>query len=53
MVDAASRPQSEALSGAAQSGRRHDSLVADARAMEEVDKLRATGPDFGEPTGEV
>jgi hypothetical protein len=56
LVDAGvARSRSEALSWAVKLvGDHAESWLADLRgAMEEVDKLRATGPDFGEPTSEV
>ncbi len=56
LVDAGvARSRSEALSWAVKLvGEHAESWLADLRgAMEEVDKLRATGPDFGEPTSEV
>ena len=56
LVDAGvARSRSEALAWAVKLvGDHAESWLADLRgAMEEVDKLRATGPDFGEPTSEV
>jgi hypothetical protein len=56
LVDAGvARSRSEALAWAVTLvGEHAESWLADLRgAMEEVDKLRATGPDFGEPTSEV
>ena len=56
LVDAGvARSRSEALAWAVKLvGDHAESWLADLRgAMEEVDKLRATGPDFGEPTTEV
>src|ERR671917_1213093 len=56
LVDAGvARSRSEALAWAVRLvGEHAESWLADLRgAMEEVDKLRATGPDFGEPTSEV
>ena len=56
LVDAGvARSRSEALSWAVKLvGEHAETWLADLRgAMEEVDKLRATGPDFGEPTSEV
>jgi hypothetical protein len=57
LVDAGvARSRSEALAWAVKLvGEHAESWLADLRgAMEEVDKLRATGPDFGgEPTSEV
>ena len=56
LVDAGvARSRSEALAWAVKLvGEHAESWLADLRgAMEEVDKLRAAGPDFGEPTSEV
>ena len=56
LVDAGvARSRSEALAWAVKLvGEHAESWLADLRgAMEEVDKLRATGPDFGDPTSEV
>src|ERR671916_153325 len=56
LVDAGvARSRSEALAWAVKLvGEHAESWLSDLRgAMEEVDKLRATGPDFGEPTSEV
>jgi hypothetical protein len=56
LVDAGvARSRSEALAWAVKLvGEHAESWLADLRgAMAEVDKLRATGPDFGEPTSEV
>ena len=56
LVDAGvARSRSEALAWAVKLvGEHAESWLADLRgAMEEVDKLRATGPHFGEPTTEV
>jgi hypothetical protein len=56
LVDAGvARSRSEALAWSVKLvGDHAESWLADLRgAMEEVDKLRATGPDFGEPTSEV
>jgi hypothetical protein len=56
LVDAGvARSRSEALAWAVKLvGEHAESWLADLRgAMEEVDKLRATGPDFGEPISEV
>ena len=56
LVDAGvARSRSEALAWAVRLvGEHAESWLADLRgAMEEVDKLRATGPDFSEPTSEV
>src|ERR671917_267621 len=56
LVDAGvARSRSEALAWAVRLvGEHAESWLADLRgAMAEVDKLRATGPDFGEPTSEV
>ena len=56
LVDAGvARSRSEALAWAVKLvGDHAESWLADLRgAMEEVDKLRAAGPDFGEPTSEV
>ncbi len=56
LVDAGvARSRSEALAWAVRLvGEHAESWLADLRgAMEEVDKLRAAGPDFGEPTTEV
>jgi hypothetical protein len=49
------RSRSEALAWSVKLvGDHAETWLADLRgAMEEVDKLRATGPDFGEPTSEV
>jgi hypothetical protein len=55
LVDAGvARSRSEALAWAVKLvGDHAESWLADLRgAMEEVDKLRAAGPDFGEPTGD-
>ena len=55
LVDAGvARSRSEALSWAVKLvGEHAESWLADLRgAMEEVDKLRSTGPDLGEPTRE-
>ncbi len=56
LVDAGvARSRSEALAWSVKLvGDHAETWLADLRgAMEEVDKLRATGPDFGEPTSEV
>jgi hypothetical protein len=56
LVDAGvARSRSEALAWSVKLvGEHAESWLADLRgAMEEVDKLRAAGPDFGEPTSEV
>ena len=56
LVDAGvARSRSEALAWAVKLvGEHAESWLADLRgAMAEVDKLRAAGPDFGEPTSEV
>jgi hypothetical protein len=56
LVDAGvARSRSEALAWSVKLvGEHAESWLADLRgAMEEVDKLRAAGPDFGEPTTEV